>query len=162
MESWLKSRPEDVLARRALAEGYLRAGNLAAARTRYEEVLKREADDPVVLNNLAYLLLAEKDVRAREYAEKAHRLAPTDPAVQGTLGWVLVNQGQLEAGLRHLREARLRDPQDPEIRYHLAAALAQAGRREEARLELDEALKRGVPFNGVAEARKLMAELSSR
>jgi putative PEP-CTERM system TPR-repeat lipoprotein len=162
MESWLKSRPEDVLAQRALAEGYLRAGNPTAARTRYEQVLRQGGEDPLVLNNLAYLMLGEKDARAREYAERAHRLAPTDPSIQGTLGWVLVNQGQLEAGLRHLREARLRDPQEPEIRYHLAAALAQAGRREEARLELDEALKRGVPFNGIADARKLMAELSSR
>jgi Flp pilus assembly protein TadD len=36
-----------------------------------------------------------------------------------------VNQGQVEKGLRYLREAALRAPDDPEIRRHLDAALAK-------------------------------------
>jgi putative PEP-CTERM system TPR-repeat lipoprotein len=162
METWIKSRPEDALAQRALAEGYLRAGNLAAARARYEDVLKRHDADPNVLNNLANILLLQGDKNALEYAEQAHRLAPGDALAQDTLGWVLVQQDQVDLGLRHLREARLRDPPNREIRYHLAAALARAGRRDEAKSELDEALRGDARFEGAADARKLMRELLSQ
>jgi predicted Zn-dependent protease len=84
----------------------------------------------VVLNNLANVLLRQGDATAltcRQAHRLAHRMRQSD-----TLGWVLVHQGQTDLGLRHLRDARLRDPQDPEIRYHLAAALARAGRKEPA------------------------------
>jgi predicted Zn-dependent protease len=163
MEGWLQSHPEDLMARRALAEGYLRAGNLAGARAQYEAIAAKENPaDPTVLNNLANVLLRQGDAKALEYAEQAHRLAPQDAAVQDTLGWVLVQHRQVDLGLRHLRDARLRDPQNPEIRYHLAAALARAGRKDEARQELEQALKGGAGFPGDSDARKLLAELSGR
>jgi Flp pilus assembly protein TadD len=133
-------------AKQALAEGYLRAGNLAASRSWYEQVLKEQAEDETVLNNLAYILLAQGDARALEYAERAHKLAPTNPSIGDTLGWVLVEQGQLEQGIRHLRDARFRDPASPEIRYHLAEALSRAGRKDEARRELEPAVMGKVEF----------------
>nr|MBP6096576.1 tetratricopeptide repeat protein [Methyloversatilis sp.] len=76
-----------------------------------------------------------------------------------TLGWMLVQQGQMDAGLQHLREARLRDPANPEIRYHLGWALAKSGRKAEARQELEAALQPGVAFPGVEAAQVLHAEL---
>jgi putative PEP-CTERM system TPR-repeat lipoprotein len=163
MESWLRSHPDDLEARRALAEGHLHAGDLAAARTQYEAIVAKEKTaDPAVLNNLANVLLRLGDVKALGYAEQAHQLAPQDAAIQDTLGWVLVQQGQADLGLRHLRDARLRDPQNPEIRYHLAVALARAGRRDEARQELEQALKGGAAFPDGGAAQKLMAELAGR
>jgi Flp pilus assembly protein TadD len=66
----------------------------------------------------------------------------------------------VDAGLRHLREARLRDPQNPEIRYHLAAALAKIGRKEEAQQELDEALRTKVAFDDIEAARSLLRSLT--
>lgn len=162
MNGWVKEHPGDAAAVRALADGQLATGNLIGARGGYEAVLKLGGEDPVVLNNLANVLGRQGDKAALEYAERAYRVAPTDPSVQDTLGWILVEQGQLQDGLRHLREARLRSPQDPEIRYHLAAALARAGRIEEAKLELEPVLKPGVSFSSATEARKLGAELGAR
>ena len=162
LESWVRAHPVDRVARRALAEGYLRAGNLGEARARYETVLKEEGDDALLLNNLANILLLQKDPKAIAYAERAFQLAPTNASLQDTLGWALVQAGEIEQGLRHLRDARLRQPQDPEIRYHLAVALARAGRATEARQELTEALRGGNDFAGAGEARRLLAELGSR
>jgi Flp pilus assembly protein TadD len=126
-------------------------------------VLRLEGDDdPAVLNNLANILSSQGDKRALELAERAHRLAPRDAAVQDTLGWILVQQGQLDSGLRHLREARLRAPDSPEIRYHLAFALSRFGRREEARRELEPALREGIAFESQAEAQELSRELAGR
>ena len=51
-----------------------------------------------------------------------------------------MNQGQIEPGLRYLREARLRNPGSGELRFHLAYALAKAGRKSEAKEELSAGL----------------------
>ncbi len=50
-----------------------------------------------------------------------------------TLGWALFQNGQTERALQLLRDARLRQPGNPDIRYHLAAVLAHTGRKTEAR-----------------------------
>jgi putative PEP-CTERM system TPR-repeat lipoprotein len=160
LESWVGSHPRDLVAMRALADGYLRTGDLRAARLWYERLLARRSDDAFALNNLAQVLFRQGDAAALDYAERAHKLAPQDAAIQDTLGWMLVQRGQRDAGLRHLREARLRDPRSPEIRYHLAVALAQAGRNKEARAELAPALESGAAFEEVADARKLLQTLS--
>jgi putative PEP-CTERM system TPR-repeat lipoprotein len=161
MQTWVKERPNDVVALRALAEGQMATGNLAAARAGYEKVLKLRGEDPILLNNLANVLARHGDRGALEYAERAYRLTPTDPSIQDTLGWILVEQGRVQEGLQHLREARLRNPNDPEIRYHLAAALAKVGRRDDARLELEPVLRPGSGATVTAEARRLWQELEA-
>jgi putative PEP-CTERM system TPR-repeat lipoprotein len=161
MTAWVKKHPGDLLALRALAQGHLLAGDLAAAKTWHEQVLKH-GDDPVALNNLATILARQGDPKALEYAQKAYQRAPKEGAIQDTLGWVLVQRGQVEQGLRHLREARLREPQNPAIRYHLAVALAKTGRTDEAREELAAALKAEPTFGEAAEARRLQSALAGR
>lgn len=162
MEGWVGKNPRDLMALRALAEGYLRAGDLPAARGRYEAIRRETGEDPQVLNNLANILAQQGDSKALDLAERARQLAPEDPSIQDTVGWLLVQRGQLDAGLKHLREASHRDPSNPEIRYHLGAALARAGRREEAKLELTNALRDPGAFAGVDDARTLLQQLSSR
>jgi putative PEP-CTERM system TPR-repeat lipoprotein len=162
MESWIKAHPSDSIAMRALAEGYLRAGDLKSARAWYEQVLRLEGDDAGVLNNLANILARQGDKNSLDTAERAHRLAPRDAAIQDTLGWIMVQQGQVEEGLRQLRDARLRDPDNAEIRYHLASALARSGRRDEARKELEPAMRRLAAFQGAEDARKLWSDLAAR
>ena len=159
MEGWLHDHPRDVMAARALADAQLKAGDLNAARARYEDVLKAQGEDASVLNNLANILERQKEPKALDYAQRALRIDPRDPAVLDTLGWLLVQKGEGEAGLRHLREARLRDPSNPEIRYHLAAALAAEGRTKEARVELEAALTSNVSFDGIDDARRLASEI---
>jgi putative PEP-CTERM system TPR-repeat lipoprotein len=161
MESWVRKNPQDALARRALAEGYVRTNRPAEARSAYEALLRTHGESADLLNNLAGVLARLGDPQALEYAQRAHALAPQDASIQDTLGWLLVQRGQLEAGLRHLREARLRAPGNPAIRYHLAAALTQVGRTDEARAELDAALKTTVAFVDREAARKLQEQLGT-
>lgn len=156
MESWAKDNPRDSIALRALGEAYLRDGRYGAARTTYESALKQHGDDAHVLNNLAHILLRQGDKAAVAYAEKAHRLAPDDPAVNDTLGWLYVQHGQTDKGIKHLRDARLRNPVSGDIRYHLAHALERIGRRDEARQELERALQDNATFESAPEARKLL------
>lgn len=160
LEGWAKDKPADPAVRRALAEGALRAGNLPVARQRYEQILKDGGEDGNVLNNLANVLARQNDPGALEVARRAYKVMPEDAGVLDTLGWLLVQGGSLDAGLKHLREARVRAPGNPEIRYHLAAVLAQTGRKAEAREELDAVLAEHPVFEESESARRLLRSLS--
>ena len=100
-----------------------------------------------------------KDPGAIKTAELAMVKAPGNAFVTDTLGWALFQNGQYDRALQMLRDARLRQPDSPEIRYHLAAALEKTGRNNEAREELEAAFKVGRPFEGSADATKLLKSL---
>ena len=158
-EQWLKTTPRDVPVRKALANGYVRAGNLAAAKVNYEAVIKIDPGNPEALNNLANVQLRLKDPAAVKTAELALAKAPGSAIVTDTLGWALFQNGQTDRALQMLRDARLRLPGNAEIHYHLGVVLAQTGRKAESREELEAALKAGNRFEGAAEAAKLLASL---
>ena len=160
LQAWVKSHPDDLTATQALAEGHLALGELQEARDQYERVLQKRPNDAAVLNNLAYLHSRTGDSRALEYARRAHELTPDDPTVNDTLGWIIVQQGSPIEGLNFLRSAESRASDNPEIRYHVGAALERLGRRDEAVKELDTALKSGQAFEGAQDARALREKLA--
>ncbi len=159
-DQWLKNHPGDREVQKALADGHARAGNFPLAKTHYETVLKSSPNDVQVLNNLANVQIRMKDhAGAAKTAEQALVLAPGNALVIDTLGWALYLGGQTERALQHLRDARLRQPGNPEIHFHLATVLAKAGRKTEAKAEVEAALKSGSGFDGGADAVKLLGEL---
>ena len=156
-EQWMKTHPKDALTQKALAENYARTGNFSLARASYENLLKITPGDSAALNNLANVLLRLKDPSAVTVAEQAVARNPANPNAIDTLGWALFNQGgQPDRALQLLRDARLREPGNPEIRFHLATVLAKTGRTTEAREELESALKPGQGFEGREEAQRLL------
>ncbi|WP_018413368.1 XrtA/PEP-CTERM system TPR-repeat protein PrsT [Methyloversatilis thermotolerans] len=161
LEAAGRKRPDDVAVQLLLAEAQAAAGRKQAAR---ETLLATaaHADDPVVLNNLANIQADLGDPAALATAERAWKKAPNDPVVLDTYGWLLVQAAQIDQGLKILREARLRDLSNPEIRFHLAVALSKSGRVAEARSELAEALASKRDFAGRADALALQKSLSAR
>jgi predicted Zn-dependent protease len=140
LKEWLAARPNDVPALKGLAEAQHRAGLLNDAKQSYERIVAAYPEDGPSLNNYANLLLTLSDRNARAIAERAVQNDPKNASYADTLGWVLVQQGDNGQGLRYLRDARLRSPQNGQIRLHLAYALAKSGRTSEARDELSTAL----------------------
>lgn len=136
LADWLRAQPQDANVRAYLAESYLARGMKAEARREYETLLAARPEDAGVLNNLAVLYHAAGDRRALELAEQAHKLQPDAPAIADTLGWLLVQAGQSERGLKLLEQAVAKAADDAEVRYHYAYALHAAGRLPEARREL--------------------------
>lgn len=160
LKQWVSAHPGDITARRELGDAQARAGQFAAARATYEGLLKSRPDDAMLLNDLANVVLQVDAAAALPLAERALAAAPKNPVVQDTAGWVLFRNGKHEQALQLLRDARLRRPSIPTIRYHLAAVLAHGGRNEEARQELKAALDLAPQFEGSEEARKLLKSLS--
>jgi len=158
-EQWLKTRPKDLAVRRAVADSYAREGNLAGARAAYETLLKTSPDDAEALNNLANVLLLLKDPTAVQVAEQAMQKKPGAAHIIGTAGWAAFRAGQTDRALQLLRDARLRDPNNPDTRYFLGSVLASVGRKGEAREELEGALRGGRQFASAKDAEKLLATL---
>lgn len=159
LAAWLKQNPDDLTARVYLARDHAEAGRNRQAIEQYEHLL-RKRQDPLLLNNLAWLYLQEKDPKAKATAEQAYKLAPKSPFVQDTLGWILVQNGDTARGLDLLRQAASLAPDNSSIRYRLAAALARSGDKTAARKELNQALRPGSkPFAEAEDARKLLQAL---
>jgi putative PEP-CTERM system TPR-repeat lipoprotein len=158
-EQWLKAHPKDLVVQKLLADQHARSGNYTHAKAAYEAALKIAPDDSEALNNLANVLLRLKSPDATKVAEQAVAKNPGNASYVDTLGWALYQNGQTDRALQTLRDARLREPNNPEIRYHLAAVLAKTGRKNEARDELESALKVSQAFESAAEADALLKSL---
>ena len=155
----LDAYPDETAVRFNLAQALMATGDYPGAIRQYEELVRALPENVAVLNNLAFLYQAEGDDRALEYAERAHARAPDNPAVADTLGWVLVNQGEVERALPLLETARRALPESPEVRYHYATALARADRADEAREELTSLLNEVDDFPQRADAEALLQTL---
>jgi predicted Zn-dependent protease len=105
------------------------------------------AEDPQhagALNNLAWLLGERGDARAVTYGERARAADPTNPAIADTLGWLYLQAGEANRALPLLDEAHRGLPKDPEVAYHWATALAEAGDTQRA-LEALQRLVQSAP-----------------
>jgi len=111
------------------------------AKSQYEAALKIDPDQPVALNNLAYLLAKRlnKPAEALPYAKRASRVLPQDDNVLDTYGWVLSLNGKLgDAAGTLLRALEIkRDNLDATI--HLGMVCLKQKDLEEARFRLNRA-----------------------
>ena len=159
MREHLAVYPSDEAVRALLAQTMQEQGERDAAIREYEQLAETFPDNFAVLNNLANLYQQQGDLRALELAERAHALQPDNPAVADTLGWILVQQGEVDRGLELLEQARQALPDHAEVRYHYAAALAKQGATAQARRELSALLDEDTDFPQRAEAERLLEDL---
>ncbi len=161
LADWLAAHPEEHQTRFYLAGQLSARGQYKAAADHYLVLNQQFPHNVVVLNNLASALSEIQDKRALGFAEQALKLQPDNPAVMDTLGWIQVQQGQTERGIKLLQQALSRMPDAAEIQWHLAAAFAKGGHRTRARTELERLLASGTAFRQEQEARDLLSRLKS-
>jgi tetratricopeptide (TPR) repeat protein len=124
------------------------------AMVHYEKAIQLDPELAPAKNNLAFWL-AEKGTdldRALDLAQEAKAVLAknprTNPAAADTLGWVFYKKNLPDAAVNYLREAvggfDPSFPQDratlPQVRHHLALALAALGKKQEAASEWKAAL----------------------
>ena len=131
-------RQAATLARARLAD---HVGDTAGALGLLEPLI-RERPDLVTALNLAGYLLADSRQRlddAERYLRHARDLAPGDPAILDSWGWLLLRSGKARDAVRALDRAARFAPLEPEILLHLAAAWAADGAPRTAAGVLDRA-----------------------
>ena len=120
-----------------------RIGKPELLETHLKRLLDIKPDHAHALNALGYSL-ADRNIRlgeAQELITKALNLAPDDPFIMDSMGWVLYRQGKLVDALQTLERA-YRLKADPEIAAHLGEVLWTLDRKDDARRILGEAIKR--------------------
>jgi len=155
---WLTLQPNDRMVHSALGTYYLTQHGLQQAKREFEAVLQLAPTDVVALNDLAWIYGEVHDARAEALAEHAYQLAPDQPNVDDTFGWILARAGKVERALPLLQQAAKLDAGDPNVQYHYAYALAHQGRRAEAQQVLSNLLATQHEFDSRRDAERLLAD----
>lgn len=158
-DGWLKEHPKDQRFRLYLAESASARKDYPTAVKHYRSLLEIQPDNPALLNNLAWVMGLNKDPKAIELAEKAHKLAPEQASVADTLGTLLVAKGDFGRGLELMKKANALAPNNPTIKLNLAKALIKAGKNADAKKELDELAALGEKFPANGEVKDLLQGL---
>lgn len=142
LEQVVASDAQLVSANLALASVYEQAGEHDKAIERYRHVLTIEPNQVGALNNLAYALAVHRAApgEALPLAQRAFTASGEAPLVADTLGWVFHLAGDRMQALRYTQIAAAAVPRNGEVRFHYAAALANAGDPGRAAKELAAAL----------------------
>ena len=143
LKHWQSEHGDTPVVLRALAERHHQLGKLSEALIFYRRLLRLAPDDARSLNNMANLLMQSDTELAFQTARQALTLDPDNPAILDTMGWARIQIGDLETGIAHLREAVARDGRSAISRYHLGAALEEYGSYDEAKRQLQQALRLG-------------------
>jgi tetratricopeptide (TPR) repeat protein len=112
------------------------------ARQYYEKAIAIDPNNPLALNNLAYMLtLTNGDLDlALTYARTAQQKLPSFVEVNDTIGWIYLKKNWIDDAIGSFRLLTEQAPQNPEFHYHLGLALYQQGSLAEAMDECKMAL----------------------
>jgi putative PEP-CTERM system TPR-repeat lipoprotein len=157
--NYLEQNPLNTSVRLLVAQSYQADGESSAAVSEYEKILESAPEHQIALNNLAWLFMESGDARAESYARKAYSVAPDDANVIDTLGWILVQKGEVEDGLNLLKPLAEQHPGPPVYQYHLAVALAKTGNSDDAREILEAILRENGDFPTRKEAEEMLLQL---
>ena len=157
--NWTREHAKDLAFRMHLGDIATARKDYPQAAQNYRSALDIQPNNPLVLNNLAWVSGQLKAPKAIEYAEKANQLAPNQPPFMDTLAMLLADKGETAKAIELLRKALELSPQAGSIQLNLAKVLISTGKKDEARKELDALAKLGDKFPGQADVSKLQKEL---
>ncbi len=159
----LARRPDD-------ANTYVLMGLVEDRRQRYDEAadyyrkaLENNPNNPIAANNLAWIY-GEYSKGSLEEAMRLAQLAtqqrPDVVSYADTLGWIYHKKGMSSVAIDQLTKVVAKAGDKQMYRYHLGAAYLKAGRKPEARRELEQALRLNPNGSVTGDAtRQLLAQL---
>ena len=149
LESALSKQPDNTELLYETALTSERLGKTDVLEKHLKHLLEIKPDHAHALNALGYSF-AERNIRlneAHQLITHALSLAPQDPFIMDSMGWVLYRQGKLNEALTTL-ETAYKIKADPEIAAHIGEVLWALNRKDEARTLLRDAAKKN-PDNEV-------------
>ena len=126
----------------AEAQNYFSARQYGKAEADYQEILRRNENNPMALANLAAIELEQNKLDdAEKHIKQAVAQSPDDAYNLMVLGRVKFSQGKYDEALDGLSRAAKLDPKNPDIKNYLGVTLAQKGLRAEAETALRGAIQ---------------------
>ncbi len=164
MAAFAKAReimPNDVNAYVRQAMMMESQGKLKEARPIYEKIMTIEPDNPIALNNVAYLMAEDGTNldQALSYANRAKQRLPNHPDVNDTLGWIYIKKNLSDNAVSIFRDLIQRFPEKSTYHYHLGMALYQKGDKPNARKSLELALTKNPDSGEQTKIRELISKL---
>ena len=159
-DTWVKDHPGDTQFLFYLGDVAIAANDLALAEARYLEVVKRQPEHALALNNVAWLQMRQKKPGALAYAERAVKAAPGRPPLMDTLAMVLASEKQYPRALELQKQVVAQMPEVPGFRLNLAKIYLESGDKKSARGELEQLGKLGKDFAGQDEVSRLLKQAS--
>ena len=126
LDGIVSTNPANIPALLLSATADEQAGDFPAAIARYRAAVDIDRSNLIALNNLAYLLVPIDPNEALKYAQQAAEIAPADPAVQDTLGWVYYRKGLPSTAVRYLKAA-VDQESTPRRQFHLGMSYLKMG-----------------------------------
>jgi tetratricopeptide (TPR) repeat protein len=131
------------------------------ARGAYERVVQLDHENAVAKNNLAWVLAEHGgniDV-ALTLAQEAKEKLGDNLEVTNTIGWIYYKKHVYRMALDYLKQCADKDQKNPTFQYHLGMAYSSAGRIDEAKQSLRNALRLAPDFPEADAAREALAHL---
>jgi tetratricopeptide (TPR) repeat protein len=116
---------------------------MGKAKKRYEKALELNQHHALAANNLAwiYLEVAGDVDRAWSLASRAYELAPQDPNVMDTMGWIYFKNSSYDRAMNLFKDAVSQKPGESIYHYHLGMTQFKMGAKKAARQALKKSLK---------------------
>lgn len=156
---WMAEHAKDAAFRFYLGDAALGKKDWAEAERSYREVLRLQPENPMAMNNVAWLMIKQGKSGALPLAEKAVALAPGRAHLLDTLALALAANNQVPQALELHRRTMKLAPQDPQLKLTLARLFIQTGSKAEARAELEDLARLGAAFADQADVTELLKQV---
>ncbi len=140
LELWLQDNKDDKNALMLIAQYYLAENRTSDAKKAYQSLGDLVPDNPVVLNNLAWLMMGTDVDQGIVYAKKALDLVPEDPFIEDTLAMLFLKKGDQKNALIHSKIAATKKPNLVDIQLNYAKVLNANNQKEQAKALLNKLL----------------------
>ena len=153
--------PNSSRAHFALGTAYEEKGDIGKAIDAYKKAQSLEGKDPAPYNNIAWIYASQGRnlEEALSQAQRATELAPENPAILDTLGFVHFQLGRYDKAEPLLRQAAEQLRNNARVHYHLGMTYYRLGRKEDAGVSLRRALQLNGKLPEAQEARIILKEL---
>lgn len=153
---WRTDQPKDTTFLLYAGDDALKRKDTNAAEALYREVLALQPDNPMALNNVAWLMVQQNKPGALAMAEKANQVLPGRAPLLDTLASALAAENQMPRAIETQKKAIAANPRDGSLRLSLARLYLKSGDKAAARTELLSLAKLGSAFGGQAEVDELL------
>ena len=158
--SWADAHPKDLVFLAYLAELASKLDDSVLAEKYYLQMLKRQPENPLALNNLAGLLINQKRAGAVALAQRALKAAPNQVGVMDTLAMAYSIEKQHVKAVELQMKVLARSPDVPLFHLTMAKIYLKAGDKALAKAELEGLANQKKDFPGRAEVAPLLKDLA--